>query len=169
MALDDEGGVTARLHDLRIWDPRDLWTDTESLYPALVVPVEGKYHYLCPDDHVDAAREIISRSENFLIIGSSGLDDDLIDLLRQSGNTAFTLCVVSRSDATDVLERFQQIPIFAQPPTKTRIGDRGFSQFIANGDLTEFMGILYDDENRDGWLSAADQTPDRSVVGGQRT
>ena len=51
-------------------------------YPALAVPLEGKDVFVCPNEHVEFARRFLAGCTDFLVIGFSAKDDDVLDLLR---------------------------------------------------------------------------------------
>ena len=53
------------------------------LYPIITAPLAGKNlgEAVCPSEHLDRAREFLQGCRKFLIVGSSGLDDDLLSLL----------------------------------------------------------------------------------------
>lgn len=119
------------------WDvekarPRDL------LYPAIAVPVEDKYEYVCPADHLDELRAFLGDCENFLFIGVSGRDKDLLELLCDSVKVGRETTIVSWSDPGKVYRRIQ-----AEVPQLFRRGDNslegGFSQFISSGALDDFL------------------------------
>jgi len=52
-------------------------------YPCMVIPVEGKYDFCCPESHINESKELLKECNSFLIIGSSMKDKDVEqDLLR---------------------------------------------------------------------------------------
>ena len=55
-------------------------------YPILTAPLAGKgaAAMVCPDDHLAVARDFLQDCSRFLVIGCSGGDDDLLDLLKES-------------------------------------------------------------------------------------
>ncbi|MDO8615053.1 MAG: hypothetical protein Q7T33_04885 [Dehalococcoidia bacterium] len=149
--------LTARLGTAPIlWQDKRLWNESGSLYPALVAPIARKYEYMCPASHIERLRTVIKASHNLLIIGNSGLDDDLTDLLRDEMGLVMTLGVVAAGDGRTVLERFRQaVPKFQAASVKTYVTENGFSHFITSGKLAEFLNRLYDDDDRDPWLRAS--------------
>lgn len=54
------------------------------LYPAVTAPVARGKRLVCPKTQLDFAREFISECRKFLIIGTSGYDQDVIELLGTS-------------------------------------------------------------------------------------
>ncbi len=59
------------------------------VYPVLTAPLAGKgiSDAVCPKDHINTAKEFLHDCNKFLIIGSSGLDKDLLNLLDSAINT----------------------------------------------------------------------------------
>lgn len=57
--------------------------ESHRLYPILTAPLAGKglTDAVCPKNHIIAARQFISECAKFLVIGTSGLDEDLLELL----------------------------------------------------------------------------------------
>jgi len=56
------------------------------LYPLLTAPLAGKHigDAVCPKSHIIAAQEFLKNCRKFLIIGTSGLDEDLLYLLNEA-------------------------------------------------------------------------------------
>ena len=122
-------------------DHSDRWdhqTERDLLYPAIAVPVEDKYEYVCPADHLDELRAFLEACENFLFIGVSGKDKDLLELLRDSVKVGRETTIVSWSEPSKVYRRIQ-----AGAPQLFRRGDNslegGFGQFISSGALDDFL------------------------------
>jgi hypothetical protein len=64
------------------------WRDLESrklLYPVLTAPLAGKDHtaLVCPKGHLETLGAFLRGCKHFLVIGTSGLDDDLLGFLGQ--------------------------------------------------------------------------------------
>lgn len=112
-------------------------------YPAVVVPVDGKYGFLCPPGHVTAVKSVLASCDNFLIIGMSGRDQDLLDLLQESITTCTRLAVIGGEDTSSVLERFQKgINKFIGGTPQTVppvVFSDGFSKFLRSGMLDKFL------------------------------
>lgn len=155
ITMSDPDGVTGRLETTLVpLRQKDLWNERGAFYPALVAPIDGKYEYACPPSHIDRLRAVVKACENVLVIGSSGRDADLTDLLGEEIGTVLTLGIVATGDGNKVLERYRQaVPAFRDVPL-TRVGVRGFSHFISSGDLALFLQQLYDDDDREPWLDA---------------
>lgn len=149
---------------LQHWDPSDFdadaitldnrndgsrrWRDLKSgahLYPALTAPLRDK-SFTCPRVHTERLREFLQTCRVFLVIGSSGLDDDLLGFLSQNVPTGKTVVqyVNNGLEATlAVRERFEEnIRQFrggkgrsAQP----RLAHKGFTEYLDGSDLEEMM------------------------------
>jgi hypothetical protein len=80
------------------------------LYPLLTAPLAGKGHadFVCPREHIQAAQEFLQTCRKFLIIGTSGLDDDLLNFLNTSVTSQSRpyLHIVARDDVEAVAKRF---------------------------------------------------------------
>jgi hypothetical protein len=73
--------------------------DTEGVYyPALSVPLGAEDEIVCPESHVTAARERLGSANgiNLLVIGYSGLDKEVLRLLRESGAKVQSLLIAKR-------------------------------------------------------------------------
>ncbi len=81
-------------------------------YPILTAPLAGKYlnDAVCPESHISAAREFLDDCKKFLIIGTSGLDEDLLALLDSAVHTKSPplVQVVGKGGAKNTLSRFRQ-------------------------------------------------------------
>jgi len=125
-------------------DPSPAWRDVESgayLYPALTAPLRDK-SFTCPRVHTEKLREFLQSCRAFLVIGSSGLDDDLLGFLSKNVPTGETVVqyVNNGIEATlAVRERFEEnIRQFrggkgrsAQP----QLAHEGFTAYLDGGDL----------------------------------
>jgi len=105
------------------------------LYPILTAPLAGKNinDSVCPKSHLDAAREFLKDCNKFLIIGCSGLDDDLIHLLNSSINPDIKpiLNIVGSSHVEAVFNRFRkEIKVFNELNQDGAIIGSGFSSYL---------------------------------------
>ena len=80
--------------DLDRFDPEALEVNDnvdrvgrDTRYPAVTAPVTGSKRPVCPVGHLDFACDFISRCRKFLIIGTSGYDEDLIRILSGAKDT----------------------------------------------------------------------------------
>lgn len=117
------------------------------VYPVLTAPLAGKgvAEMVCPADHLETAREFLVDCSRFLIIGSSGLDTDLLDILRASvaikSPWAQFICG-SGERGQEIRARFAaHVPIFG---SVTKQGDDvaydgGFASYVASDTLVNFL------------------------------
>lgn len=110
----------------------------ERYYPAITVPVDNKYEFNCPSEHVETLKLFLQDCKNFLIIGSSGKDQDVIDLLKQHTRYVNFVTVVCNSTAEQTKERFKDA-ISQFQPAGWRDYDGGFSKFVHSRDLGAFF------------------------------
>ena len=104
-------------------------TGDDLLYPAMAIPVQGKYGFVCPDEHVSALKEFLSSCENFLVIGTSGKDKDLLDLLNASIGRCSNLAIVGQADVESTYRRFRgHVPKLGA--TGAIYGTHGFTGFV---------------------------------------
>lgn len=84
--------------------------DTKDLvYPAISVPIsENKLN--CPDDHIQVLKEHFNKCQNFLIIGFSGYDKDILSLLDQKEGGFNKVMFVSGSEkgASEARQKFME-------------------------------------------------------------
>lgn len=118
----------------------------EFIYPVLTAPLVGKdaSNFVCPPSHVRAAKAFLADCRKFLIIGSSGLDDDLMQLLQASipPDARPLLHVVDQgTEANKVLGRFsekvQAFGLDRRNDTRVAFQD-GFRGYVVQGGLQSF-------------------------------
>lgn len=121
---------------------QERWThEAGLLYPAIAVPVEGKYGFVCPPAHVDALERFLPSCQNYLVIGVSGRDQDLLDLLHTRVKKCSELMIVGGGDVAEVASRLTtKVQFFGGRRAVTAAG--GFSRFIMNETLEEFLARL---------------------------
>jgi len=78
---------------------KDLEIDENFIYPVLTAPLAGKGSTatVCPEAHLAIAAEWLEDCRNFLIIGVSGFDEDLLSILNSAVDEEphfFTLSVL---------------------------------------------------------------------------
>jgi hypothetical protein len=115
-------------------------------YPAISVPVEGKYEFVCPPDHVRALRSFLNSCENFLLIGISGRDEDLVDLLKENIKDCGAVGIVEgNAKAADEVEQrfYNRVPQFREAKEKKSYaaGFGGFTMGIGRP-LENFLTLL---------------------------
>lgn len=72
-------------------------------YPALSVPVGASDELVCPPEHVRRLEQRLERAQpvHLLVIGYSGLDQEVIQILRRNDIRVGSLTVVDAGDAAD--------------------------------------------------------------------
>ncbi|MGD9933550.1 MAG: SIR2 family protein [Dehalococcoidia bacterium] len=119
------------------WFAKD-GTRTTFLYPVLTAPLAGKDEpsLVCPEEHIIAAREFMSIPHTVLVLGSSGLDDDVLALLSNNSTNITRAKVVTKDDAPAVAERFARA--LGMAVEDIACYDLGFSTWMANQDFRQF-------------------------------
>src|SRR6266487_833762 len=134
--------------ELRLHRSLDEWRYDRSdsvYYPALSIPVGEEDELVCPSEHLAAARERLGRADalNILVIGYSGLDREVLQLLRQSGRPAHRLLVVNGSERAsfEAAERIQQACGGSGVRTDS-VFRGGFSEVVRTGTLADFAATI---------------------------
>jgi len=119
----------------------------QHLYPLLTAPLAGKGDddIVCPQTHLEAAKEFLSACHRYLVIGCSGLDTDLLSLISdampKSGNIS-AMFVSGKSEYSEATRRhFNSKGRFGSivlPGDLKAQYDGGFNDFIARGDAWKF-------------------------------
>lgn len=111
------------------------------LYPVITVPVDGKYEINCPTKHKEKAEEFISDCENYLIIGSSGKDADLLELISKNTKKANFLIVGRNAQSVKLVQdNFQKgLSSIKESNFDVYFSENGFSDFIAKGVLDSYL------------------------------
>lgn len=116
----------------------------ELIYPAISVPV-GQSKLNCLDSHVSVLKEHLNNCQHFLIIGFSGYDQDILDLLDQKTGGFGKVLFVSgtESSADEVRRKFMTYKTLGQKmQTHCEIyRGNGFDEFIRSSKgLTNYLG-----------------------------
>ena len=100
------------------------------LYPQIVVPADRPKEFVCPEDHTDRARAFIESCQDFLLIGFSARDDDVLDLL-QSMPGGSRVMIVSGKDARATFKRISsRVRGLKSKKLVVSFYNAGFSSFI---------------------------------------
>ena len=98
---------------------------------------------VAPDRHVEVARDFISDCQKFLIIGCSGLDSDLLELLDETVTGAPQVHVVAWHEQTEAAAKRFMLGVagFMKAVEESRIAmsDDGFSVFLGSDEFREFV------------------------------
>lgn len=122
----------------------DLPLDTTNsllLYPAMVIPIEDKYEFVCPAEHVRKAETFLKTCPNFLVVGCSMKDQDICDLLSENVSKVRKLLINSSSDqgCQDTQSRIRAIRAFSQ---SAGFYTGGFDRLMTSGKLEVFLNEL---------------------------
>lgn len=111
------------------------------LYPAMVIPIEDKYEFVCPAEHACEAKEFLKTCPNFLVVGCSMKDKDVLDLLSEnvSDVTAILINGNTKDGCNETQSRMRAIPAFGHCDS---IYAAGFNQLMTSGKLETFLDSL---------------------------
>ncbi len=119
----------------------DRWLGDQLLYPVMAMPLAGKYDHMCPEDHVDALKEFLGSCPNYLIIGVSGKDDDLLNLLFENVDRCEQAAIVGGAHVDEVYDRIAETFLQIRGAQRELRHD-GFSSFITTVQLDDFLSRL---------------------------
>jgi hypothetical protein len=136
IVMRDDLAVSNLRTDARWMSAGDLY------YPALVAPLGSADEIVCPEAHVEWIREAQRNSPlglSILVLGYSGLDQQLLELLAWGQRPVTKLCVVNgTSDAS-----YTTVQILAErlrfEPTSEMAFNGGFDDFAQSEALTRFI------------------------------
>lgn len=120
--------------------------DEHKLYPILTAPLAGKglIDVVCPESHVTAAKQFMNACGEFLIIGTSGLDEDLLALLDSAvmPNSRPIVHIVDKDGAEKTRVRFEEgVRAFRktrQNPSESTFNE-GFRNYLSSQQLRVFL------------------------------
>lgn len=108
-------------------------TDFDLTYPVLGVPVDGDSKACCDPNHTEYLQNYLNECQDFLVIGFSGIDKDVLDLLDKKNNGFRKVVIVTNSEdsSRDALMRFMDYGSLSQK-LQTHIVPygTGFSNFL---------------------------------------
>jgi len=112
----------------------------DHVYPLLTAPLAGKgvSDAVCPDSHVEVAKEFLSSCQKFLIIGTSGLDEDLLAIVDStlSNPTVYRHIHIVNSGpgADEARKKLEQgIKVFGTNIDVRNIFREGFRKYLRDG------------------------------------
>lgn len=103
-------------------------------FPAMAIPVEGKYQAICPDSHVDVIKKSMNRGRwRLLVLGFSAKDKDVLDVLAPhwSGMTGFLAVNGTKEYGLQAIRGFGRVGLQLQNPDYGAFNG-GFSKFVAD-------------------------------------
>lgn len=114
-------------------------------YPILTAPLAGKgiADMVCPIAHIEVAKDFLKQCRKYLIIGTSGLDEDLLALLNEAVDPFShpTVQLVGLKDADEALQNFEKGVRAFQGQRSIPPGflfQEGLRQYIDSGELAKF-------------------------------
>jgi len=120
--------------------------DRSLLYPVLAIPIDTKYEYICPPEHISEAQSFLNDCTNFLVLGCSLKDQTIRDLLGQNVQNVDRIRIVnganSRKEEAELIERLSRIQHFNRAWTEPPIYIGGFDQFVMSRELETFLDNL---------------------------
>lgn len=140
----NEMAEKAQRGDIEIRDTQHAFHET-GFYPVLTAPLAGKglADAVCPAEHLEVAKEFLATCKKFLIIGTGGLDDDLMEFLDQSvpvGSSIFGDVV--DPNAVVVMDRFKAgVRAFRQEGGVSHIRPQttSFQTYLSDTGIQSFM------------------------------
>ena len=119
---------------------RDSHDSNLKLYPILTAPLAGKgvSDVVCPESHIKVAKEFLSDCQKFIIIGTSGLDEDLLSFLDStlgSSITYYHVHIVGSGSETDEAQRrfIGSVRAFHNYIPNENVWRKGFRAYLKNG------------------------------------
>ena len=126
--------------------PRDGGDSAYYLYPLVTMPVAGKTitDIRSPGSFMAVAREFLSDCHKFLIIGTSGLDTDLFEVINTGAQDTLPDPIVRvvgvKSKVTDTFKNlYEQVDYFeGRIDPDVSIYEKGFYNYVFSAGLDEF-------------------------------
>ncbi len=114
------------------------------LYPVLTAPLakKGDEDIVCPPRHREALNDFLHDCRCYLIVGSSGLDNDLLDLLRNQAAVADVLHVVAGDpeQAEQSYQRYRDVPQLRTANWAALGG--GFMNYVRSKAFNKFLKLV---------------------------
>lgn len=112
----------------------------KAYFPSITVPVDNKYEFNCQKEHLIKLESLLRISKKILIIGISGKDQDLLDLLSKNLTNIKLVTIVGGGKANEIKERLKAgVPQFNSGTVAWKIYNEGFSEFIKSGGIDAFL------------------------------
>lgn len=112
---------------IRISDNNQRW------YPLLTAPLaeKGPHSMVCPPEHVEAMKEAVREADKMLFIGTSGQDNDLLEVMADASPNVRVAGFVG-SNAHDANNTYQKVKAVLGRNFARRVipAKEGFDQFV---------------------------------------
>lgn len=115
--------------------------DGRQLYPVLTAPLAGKDHtaLVCPKGHLEALAKFLAECTHYLVIGTSGLDDDLLGFLSDYVRSVVLVHYVNLKDGGACQGNFQKgVPSFAKAHHSVDYDD-GLRLYLGSQQFRDFL------------------------------
>jgi hypothetical protein len=122
---------------------QDRSSNRAAYYPALALPLGPADEIVCPSSHIDAAKAAFARMDglNLLVIGYSGLDEEVLRLFSESKNSIRRMLVANGDDnhtgAQFAADRIANA--FNVEVNPAWVTEYGFSSLVETGALRRWM------------------------------
>ncbi len=147
-----------------VYDPRGVIDNVENtgayhttsanqwVYPVLTAPLAGKNtsDAVCPKSHISELKQFLGSCQKFLIIGTSGLDEDLMTLIDSTlGNDQHVYRLVHivnyENGAEEASTRFQQnVRVFNNKIELANVFKTGFREYLNHSSFRAFAEFALD-------------------------
>lgn len=102
-------------------------------YPIMVLPNAEEKSHICPDNHIEAVRPFLNECEDFLVIGNSMQDLDIMELLKREARKAKKVFVVDRIVERERANELNHRVYLAFPRAEIQSElEIGFANFVTN-------------------------------------
>jgi hypothetical protein len=108
-------------------------------YPRIIVPTDEPKEFICPRGQIEETKRFIQTCNHFLLIGFSGHDEHIVDILQEIPDGSRVI-IVSGGDATSILERLEsRIHTLLSKGRTTELHDEGFGRYIESSDFESLI------------------------------
>jgi UDP-2,3-diacylglucosamine pyrophosphatase LpxH len=118
--------------------PMPLLEDGRALFPALAIPVENKFDYVCPTDHVQELYKALPRVRKVITIGWRGVEMDFLLKLPTSLAAQPALMIISDTD-NSATETHANLLKGGAKFSRLVGGVGGFSKVILGHQIEDFL------------------------------
>lgn len=116
----------------------------KTLYPAIAIPVEDNYDFVCPPEHLDEAKKFLEQCKSFLVLGCRVKDENVKHLLGGSVKDVEMLRIVNGQTTREnitALGELLKIKTFQKNWIEPQFNG-GFNEFLKEGQLEKFLDNL---------------------------